>query len=92
MKRLANKLYKLQLRGELKGGPWVLSNSRFKSPDDYVQFIRQEMTKHARRMHWYKLSIRMTEKGALVRALYAHSRKRLHNWLNYLEAGHIDYL
>lgn len=91
MKRLANKLYKLQLKGELSGPPPVLL-PRFNSPEDYIKFIRQEMVAHARRMHWYNLSIKMTEKGSIARALYAHSRKRLHNWLNYLEAGHIDYL
>ena len=92
MKRLATKLYKLQLKGELKGGPWILSGSRFKAPDDYVQFIRQEMVAHARRMRWHNQSIRMTEKGSLFRALYAHSRKRLHRWLDDLESGHISYL
>lgn len=92
MKRLANKLYKLQLKGELKVTVLMFDSSRFKSPDDYVQFIRQEMAAHARRQHWYNLSIKMTEKDSVARAMYSHSRRRLHNWLNHLEFGHIDYL
>lgn len=92
MKRLATKLHKLQLKGELKGLTSVLTTGGFKSPDDYVRFIRQEMAAHARRMHWYNLSIKMTEKGSLARAMYSHSRRRLHNWLNHLETGHIDHL
>lgn len=91
MKRLATKLYKLQLKGELSGPPPVLL-PRFNSPEDYIKFIRQEMVAHARRMHLYNLGIKMTKKGSIARVLYARSRKRLHNWLDQLESGYINYL
>lgn len=92
MKQLAKKLYKLQLKGELNGSLISHSTLLFTSPDDYVRFIRKEMVAHARRMHWYNQSIRMTENGSFLRALYANSRKRLHRWLDNLEAGLVDYL
>lgn len=82
MKKLAKKLYKLQLKDELVNNVHFLV-----SVENFKQFIRINLHAHSNRMHMYrKLNPQMAAHNLRI------ARKRLHTWLNDLEAGVVNYL